>query len=346
MRAAVLHRPGLMTIDDVITPKCDEGGILIRMEACSICTTDVKMHRQGHRDLCYPRIPGHEMTGVVIEDRSFDGDIQVGMRVQIAPGIPCGVCKQCQRGADNQCPEVGIFGFNRDGGMAEFLSVPEASVEARGVTQIPTGIDFEQAALAEPLACCINAQELVRVGSGDSVLIIGGGPTGLLHAQLARSKQVDGIILSEPEEERRILAKHAGIDHLVDPIEQDLSEFVNEVTDEEGMDVVILASRDIQINDRFLELLSPRGRLSLFSGIPDNMNRPGLDLNRVHYRELMLTGAYGCTVEQNRCALDLLQRGVVSVDWMITCRTNLDDVEEAMAHTASRKGLKAMVRMV
>ncbi|HWQ19963.1 MAG TPA: alcohol dehydrogenase catalytic domain-containing protein, partial [Methanotrichaceae archaeon] len=185
MKAAVMSAPGVLELKDLPDLECPKGGAIIEVEACAICGTDVKMLQSGHRDLTYPRILGHEIVGRIVESDSPGMGFSDGDLVQVWPGIACGRCRPCQRGFDSQCRSMKILGFNFDGGFAEMMALPAESI-SRGLTLLDGGIDPALLALAEPLACCINAQELARVSQGDTVLIIGGGPTGCLHALLAR----------------------------------------------------------------------------------------------------------------------------------------------------------------
>jgi len=339
MIAAVLEAPGRMDLREVEDPKCPPGGLLLKVEASSICSTDVKMYEHGQRDLVYPRILGHEISGVVFE-RDGRGP-KAGERVQIYPGVYCGRCPSCRRKAENHCERIRIIGFNLDGGFAEYLQVPRVSVEEGGVNLIPDGVEFEEAALAEPLACCINSQELAGVGVGDSVLIFGAGPAGLLHAMLARLRGASRVAMAETLDHRVRLARPAA-DLVVDPMRDDLFDLVMDLTAGRGFDVIILASRDVPLDSGLLSLLAPGGRVSLFSGLPPNRASARLDLNQLHYREHMVVGSRGCTPAQNREALDLIS-GRIDVRRLITERVYLREIMRGMEHTGERRGLKAVV---
>ena len=215
MRAAVLVAPGALEVKDVPAPSCPEGGAVIWVEACSICATDVKMAERGQRDLRHPRILGHEVAGTVIECDEPSMDIHVGDRVQVAPGIGCGTCEACRRGADNRCERIGIIGFTHDGGFAELMAVPGEVIGLGGVSQIPDGVPWEYAALSEPLACCVNAQERMHVSAGDQVLIVGAGPVGCMQAMLARSRGASCVLMTERSQRRAELARRTGADDIV-----------------------------------------------------------------------------------------------------------------------------------
>lgn len=341
MMAAVLEAPGRMSHREVVDPVCPEGGLILKVEACSICSTDVKMMRRGQRDLVCPRILGHEISGVVSERNGIGP--RVGERVQVFPGIFCGRCPACSRGAENLCEQVRVLGFNLDGGFAEYLLVPRNSVRNGGIFSIPDGVKLEEAALAEPLACSINSQERVGVGEDDSVLIFGAGPAGILHALLARERGASMVVISEPLENRVDLARSSGADLVVSSCGEDLRERAAEATDGRGFDVIILASRDVAVDDDLLALLAPRGRISLFSGLPPNLATPRLDLNHLHYRENLIVGSYGCTPAHNRKALDLISSGAIAVGRLITTRVSLSEIMSGMNHAERREGLKAVV---
>jgi len=176
MRAAVLSSPGDLSVRDVELPECPPGGALIKVEACAVCPTDIKMARAGHRDLSYPRILGHEVVGR-IEEADEPLPARRGDRVQIWPGLVCGACRPCLNGQDNLCVEQGIFGFNRDGGFAQYMAVPPESARS-GLNVVQNDASPRALSLTEPLACCVHAQDLCSAGEDDDVLVMGAGPIG------------------------------------------------------------------------------------------------------------------------------------------------------------------------
>jgi L-iditol 2-dehydrogenase len=345
MKAAVLKAPGLLELDDLPDPVTPSGGALLEILACAVCGTDIKMRVQGHRDLSYPRVLGHEMVGRVMEmGHNADADISLaeGDLVQVWPGIACEKCRPCQRGADNRCPDIKIMGFNCDGGFAELLALPMQSLSG-GVNLLPPGTDPALAALAEPLACCINGQEQARVCQGDRVLILGGGPIGALHALLAELRGAEKIIVAEKLPGRiRLLEKHTSA-IVVDPAEESLESVLATKVGCAGVDVILTATPAIRVDNDLLKLLSPGGRVCIFSGpAPGNYEEP-IDIRSIHYHELTVTGAYGCTSRQNRQAVELLTSGLIKADWIVTKRASLARIEDAFSHSSQRTGLKSVV---
>ncbi|MCX6673788.1 MAG: alcohol dehydrogenase catalytic domain-containing protein [Methanothrix sp.] len=341
MKAAVLKGPGLMELDDLPDPLTPKGGALLKILACAVCGTDVKMREQGHRDLVYPRVLGHEMVGRIVEIDA-NSHLAEGDKVQLWPGIACGKCRPCLREADNRCPSIKIMGFNCDGGFAELLALPKESFSG-GVNLLLPRADPALAALAEPLACCINGQEQARVCQGDRVLILGGGPIGALHALLAELHGAEKIIVAERLPGRiRLLERHTSA-VVVDPTEVSGKTVLAAEIGRAGVDIILTATPEVRVDGDLQKLLSPGGRICIFSGTASGNYQEKIDLRSIHYHELSITGAYGCASRQNRQAVELLTRGMIKADWLITRRTNLAGIEEAFSHSSQRIGMKSVV---
>jgi L-iditol 2-dehydrogenase len=343
MKAAVLKAPGVMELEDYPDPATPRGGVLLEILACAVCGTDLKMREFSHRDLDLPRILGHEMVGRIVEIDA-DSCLAQGDRVQIWPGIACGRCRPCRRRSDNLCSEIGIMGFNCDGGFAQLLALPRQSLSG-GLNLLPLGADPCLAALAEPLACCINGQEQAAVHRDDRVLIFGGGPIGALHALLAEYRGCEKIIVAERMPHRiALLEKHTKA-IVVDLAEGSGKAALAEEIGREGADVILTATPGVRADGDLLKLLSPGGRVCIFSGPAPSNCRELVDIASIHYHELAIAGAYGCTSRQNRQAVEILTSGKIKADWLITKRTNLDGIEDAFSHSSERRGMKSVVCM-
>ena len=362
MKAAVLKSPKRLVLMDLPTPRCPPGGALISVEASAVCGTDIKMLDQGHRDLCYPRILGHEVVGRIEEiDSKAQADgrhISAGDLVQVWPGIACGCCPACLRGADNRCRDINIIGFNMDGGFAEYLALPAQSLSehfgiSTALNPLPEEVDPAIFTLAEPLACCINGQEQARVGEGDGVLIWGGGPIGALHALLAEMRGAGEILLAERLPGRiREIKRHTSAQVIdlstgnreegQDPFEETERTILSE-TGGRGVDVILTATPEVRIGQRQMRLLAPGGRICIFSGPRPGEYEGMIDLRSMHYLEQTITGAYGCSSRQNRMAASLLESGDIRADWIITKRVDLARISDAFEHSSLRAGLKSVV---
>jgi len=343
MKAAILKQPGKLEIREVRTPECPAGGVLVKVKACGICSSDAKMVTNGHRALNYPRILGHEIAGVIEQSRTntfIEGD-----RIQIAPGLRCGKCSYCRKGMDNLCSNRQILGFTQNGGFAEYIAIIIEGAIVGSLNIIPEELSYNHATLAEPLACCINAQNKINITKNDTVLIIGAGPLGLLHALVAKLKGVEHILISEPQTHRRKTAIHTWADTVIDPGADNMTEKVMTATHNKGVDALIFACSQLGINDTFIKLLAPAGRVSIFSGIISQFSQSSIDFNQIHYNEFFISGSYGCTADQNRNAMDLISSEPRLAQELITHCVDLDNIHHGIEHTASLKGLKAIVEV-
>lgn len=347
MKAAILKRVGEMEVMEFERPRVVSGGLLVEVGASGICHTDVKMYRKGHRDLKLPRILGHEVSGTIVEvGRGVEEYFDVGVRVQIAPGVVCGMCHYCLMDAPNMCDRMRIIGFHLDGGFAEYIWVPHSAVRSGCVNLLPPSLSFEVASLVELLACCINSQRLVRVGLKDVVVVIGCGPAGVLQAKLARFFGAESVIVIEKDPKRVKMAKQVvrEADMVVNSSSEDPLEVVASVTDGRGADVVIIACSNGNAQLQGLEMLAKRGRLSMFSGLPSETPVISLNSNEIHYTEAQIIGAYGCTSLQNHQAIGLLGSGKIDASGLITHRFKLDDILDGFRVIEFKKGLKAVIK--
>ncbi len=344
IKAALLDGPGSFNLKEIHTPDCPEEGLLIRVKACAICSADVKMIDKGHKALKYPRIPGHEITGIILESESKQ--FKKGERVQIAPGLICGECKFCRKGVTNQCENIDIIGFTRNGGFAEYLSLPAQAVSSDIVNIIPENLSFQEAALAEPLACCINGQQLAGVEKGDTVLILGAGPIGCFHAMLSKVFGAEKVIIADKLKNRLDMAASSGADIIVDLNKDNLEKIIFEETKGLGADVILLSSGNIAVDESLINLMAPRGRISLFCGMPKENFHIKVNARTIHYKELSIVGAYGCTAEQNELALNLMSEGKVKTKWMITDEIGINDIEKGVENVKNCIGLKTIINFM
>jgi len=339
MKAAVLEKPGNLAIKELPDPSCPTGGVVVKILTSHVCSTDLHMWEKGHPALRYPRILGHEIAGVVAEVSHEGIRFKVGDKVQVYPGISCGSCEYCRRGKENLCPSMRILGFSLDGGFAQYLALPKTAVENGCLNLIPSSLSLSEAAMAEPLACCLNGLEKVGLKKDETVVILGAGPIGCLCAMASRHLGAGKVILVEQDPSRRILSQQATADTVLDSREVDVVEAVQGLTNGRGAQVVVTCFREAALVYPLLELAAPGGRILLFSGISGNRGVVSTDLNVIHYRELGLIGAYGCTAAQCQRALDLFAEGL-KVDWLISQRVDLYSLEESFSALSSREAMK------
>ena len=344
MKAAVFRAPGDLTIEEVPTPDAGPREMKIRVMACATCGTDAKIFHHGHPRLDPPQIIGHEIAGEIIEIGADVSGYRLGQRVQVIAAVPCENCWACHAGRQGICPNQTSMGYQYAGGFAEEMIIPEQVITANGVNEIPDSLSFEEASVAEPLACALNAQRLVSVGRGDTVLVMGAGPIGCLHVRLARALGATTVLLADINGGRLALSANAVTpDAAIDMSTEDLAQVVLAHTGGIGPSVVITAAPSGQAQETAISLVQPGGRVSFFGGLPKDKPMIAVDSNVVHYRELILAGANGSSPEQNREALALIASGEVPVKDLITHRLGLDDVETAIQAVSSGEAIKVVI---
>ena len=336
MQAVMVTDVGAYAVTKLPVPEPGPGEALVRVSVTGLCRTDLKLVRHGHRDLELPRVPGEEVVGEIVKlGPQTSGAVSAGPagrafvagdRVYVYPGVWCGECPSCRRGAENLCRAMRIMGFHRDGGFAEYVAAPLQSL-----IPVPAGLSDEEAVFAEPLSCCLNALELGRVGEGDVLGIWGAGPAGAL---LCRAGALLGASprVVEPDPRRRDFGAGApgtpaGAVFSAGPPAQ--------------ADVAIVAVGDPAAYEQAVSALAPRGRLVVFSGLlPAADDAFHLSLNGIHYHEHTVIGAYGCCFRHGEAALDLLAAGRLRVDDLISHRLPLADLEPGLDAVAQRAGMK------
>jgi len=344
MKAAVLHTIEDLRVQDVTTPHPSEEEILIKVEVCTICGTDIRVYHYGHKHIRFPRITGHEVSGEIIEVGKEVKNYKIGQRVAVAPAVPCGECYYCRRGMQSMCLNLKGIGYHFNGGFAQFMIVPEVAIRNGCVNIIPDNLSFEQAALAEPLACAINGQELSKIGLGDTVAVIGAGPLGCMHMQLARAKGASKVILVELSSSRIDFAKDFAMpDIVINPSNEDAIQKIKEETNGRGADKIIVACSSGKAQEESLKMVSPRGIVNFFGGLPKNKPYIQFNSNLMHYGEFYVVGTHGSAPYHNELALNLLSQGRINVKDLITHRLPLERLEEGIHLSESGKAMKVAI---
>lgn len=344
MRAAVLEEIEKLSIKEIPQPECSRESILVKVETCAICGTDVKVYHHGHKHIRFPRITGHEVAGTIVEVGSQIQGYQEGDRVAVAPAVPCGACHYCRRGIQSMCANLTAIGYHYDGGFAEYMAVPPVALKNGCVNEIPDNLSFEEAAIAEPLACCINGQELSGVKLGDTIVVIGAGPVGCFHSQLARSLGAIKVILVDISKERLEMAKIASADIYLDLRRERAVDRILEETDGMGAEVVIVACSSGKAQEEAMEMVASRGNVNFFGGLPKDNPNIKFNSNLPHYKEFYVVGTHGSSPRHNRLALNLIASGKIRAKDLITHRLPLEKVLDGIELTERGKGLKVMVR--
>jgi L-iditol 2-dehydrogenase len=344
MIAARYTQGGGFAVADAPEPVAEPGGLVVRIDAASICGTDIKIVNHGHRKLKDGQTItlGHEFVGTVVEVNGPANGFAVGQQVGVAPNIGCGHCPMCMQGMGNMCPSYSAFGIDRDGAHAPFVAIPRAALEQALVIPLPEGTEPEAATLAEPLSCVVAAQRATRIEPGDTVVIYGAGPMGLLHVMLAATSGAGKIIASDRNPARLALARELGAADTVDVTERPVRDWAREHAPG-GVDVVIVAVPVPEIQAEALEILAPLGRLCLFAGWPRGTAGVPLDTNAIHYKSLVVTGTTGGAPRDYVASLKLIGSGRVDVRRVVSHVYSFAELAKAYETAASGTALKVVI---
>jgi L-iditol 2-dehydrogenase len=345
MVAAVYHGPHDIRLEEVERPQPGPGEAVMHVRATSICATDLRIFNHGHFKIPEgtARILGHELAGEVVAVGERVTNLAPGTRVAVAPNVGCGVCWECAQGNNNLCPDYDAFGITLDGGFAEYMLITAPAVQQGNVVEIPDNLSFEEAALSEPLSCCYNAQQACRLTPGETMVIMGAGPMGLMNLLLARYCGAGQVIVSEVEEDRARQAAEFGADLVVDPRKQDLREAVLKATGGHGADVIIVAVGSATLQEQAVELAARRGRVNFFAGLAAGRDRACVSSNRIHYGQVTVTGTTGSNHRQYRQTVQMLASGRLSLQLLATARRPVQEIEAALADAASGEHLKVLL---
>lgn len=344
MKAALLYGKDSIAIADVAAPGIGRDEILLKVKSAAICGTDIRMVRNGAKgvDEDHPLVLGHEVAGIIERTGENARGFRAGMRVTVAPNMGCGRCHWCISGNTHLCGEYQALGINLNGGFAEYVRIPGAAVAQGNVMEIPDSLSFDEAALNEPLSCVYNGFTQYKVYPGDSVLVIGAGPIGLMHAKLAKMAGASVVMVNDLSPER--LDACAGVDGFFVTVSNDaLRETVMELTHGQGLDVCVTACPAPSAQAEALELMAIGGRVNFFGGLPKGREIVPINTNLIHYRQLVVTGSTRASVPQFRKTLGFLSSGRLSVRELVSGRFPLEQIREALALAADARGIKSVI---
>ena len=337
MIAARLHGVGDLRVEEVDRPAISaDDEVLIRIFACGICPSDLRAYtgvRPPLRPL--PYTPGHEWAGEVVAVGQAVEAVAVGDRVVPSWRVVCGKCHYCLRGIHNFCQNL-QRGRVR-GGFAQY-----GVAAAEALLKIPETVSYQQACFCEPLACCINGSLDSDIKFGDHVVVIGAGPIGLTHLQLAKHSGA-WVAVSDLIPERLRVAGKLGADELIDGAQGDPVGRVQALTDGRGADVVIAAVGAPRALQQALDMAGICGTVNFFAGTypPTTLE---LDPNLIHYKQIRLTGSHDYTPSHFQTALQFIEMGTVQVTPIVSHEFPLEGVKEGFDVVARREGLKVIVR--
>jgi len=329
MKAAVYRGDSTVQVEEVATPQIGAGELLIRVESCGVCHTDLK--KVEYNLLPPPRIYGHETAGVVVAIGSGVTKYSVGDRVIVFHHIPCGDCFYCERKLYAQCPvykKVGVTaGFDpAGGGFAQYVRVMDWIVQ-RGVERVPDGVSFEVASFVEPVNTCLKAVDSMQPAPGDVALVMGQGPIGLIFTMILASRGVR-VVATDTIPMRLDLALQCGAEAALDPRSADPADFARSLTEGRGADAAVLATAVRGLVSQAVDATRPGAKILLFAQT-SHTERVELSGASICVGERILMGSYSASVDLQTESADLVFSGRLPLHLLISHRLPLERIHDA-----------------
>lgn len=331
MKVASIKEPSRISIDDVDKPKFDSGDILVQMNACGICGSDLeKVYGQyGQPSM---RL-GHEPAGIIVDVGTNVTEFKKGDRVFTHHHVPCYSCHFCKHGNETMCPKYYETNLTPCGLSEEYV-VPAWNVEHGGVLKLPHDISFEEAAMIEPLACCVRAWSKYSYQDGDSVAIFGVGPTGMMHVMISHAKNFSKIFCLDVNDFRLNFAKKFDITDSINSKDENKKQKILDKTENMGVDVAIVATSSLQALDDAIDIVRKGGTVMMF-GVPSKGATINLDMSKVYSKEITLVTSYAASDRDTKDALDLIASKKIDVKKLITHKYTISESQKAFDHAKS-----------
>lgn len=319
--AAFYYNNHDVRVEEIPIPKISGEEVLLKVMASGICGSDVI---EWYRVPKAPRVLGHEATGVIDKVGSEVKNVKVGDRVFVSHHVPCYQCRYCQRGSHTACHTLHTTNYY-PGGFAQYIQVPKINVEF-GIYKLPAQMSFEEGTFIEPLACVSRGQRLASLQKEDSLLIIGSGISGILHAQLAKFKGVENIVVADINPYRLELAKKFGADYALNA-KDNLPQKLKEINSGRLADQVIICTGATSAAMAALDCVDNGGTI-LFFAVPDPTVQLPVPINKFWRNEIIMRTSYGAAPNDLEDSLRYLKTGQLNVKGMITHKLSLREAQE------------------
>lgn len=338
MKAAVYHGPQDLRVEEVLVRELKDNEVKIQVKYCGICGTDIHIFHGdgGCCDVTPPLVPGHEFSGVVAEVGSKVKTVKVGDRVTGDPNDMCGECYFCKNGMQHFCKNNIGIGTTVDGGFAEYVIMRE-----KQVYKVSDDLSFIEAAMTEPISCCLHGIDLCNIKAGDTVLVIGGGPIGMIMMQLAKNAGASKVIMSEPVEEKREQALKLGATKTIDPLHEDVEAVLAEYC--ENVNVVIECVGNVHTQADAVRFAG-KGATIMFFGLAAPDESFPIKPDDIFKKELHITSSYINPYSFER-AIQILESGTVELESLITNVVPLDDIADVFTKPEYRRTGKVMIQI-
>lgn len=338
MKAAVYHGPGDLRVEEVPVRKLKDNEVKIQVKYCGICGTDIHIFHGdgGCCDVTPPLVPRHEFSGVVAEVGAGVKAVKVGDRVTGDPNDMCGECYFCKNGMQHFCKNNIGIGTTVDGGFAEYVIMRE-----KQAYKVSDELSFIEAAMAEPISCCLHGIDLCNIKAGDTVLVMGGGPIGMIMMQLAKNAGASKVIMSEPVEEKREQALKLGATKTIDPLHEDVEDVLAEYC--ENVNVVIECVGNVHTQADAVRFAG-KGATIMYFGLAAPEESFPIRPDDIFKKELHITSSYINPYSFER-AIQILESGTVELESLITNVVPLDDIADVFTKPEYRRTGKVMIQI-
>ena len=336
MKTAYVKEPSTISVDETEKPSLGPGDILVQMHACGICGSDLEkvFGQYGQPSMKL----GHEPAGVVVDVGENVTDFAKGDRVFTHHHVPCYSCHHCSHGNETMCKKYYETNLSPCGLSEEYV-VPEWNVSHGGVLKLPDSMSFEEAAMIEPLACCVRAWTKYTYQEGDSVAVFGVGPTGMMHVMLAHANNFSKIFCFDVNDFRLDFAKKFNVTETIQSTDENRFQKILDQTESRGVDVAIVATSSLKALEDAIEMVRKGGAVMMF-GVPSKGAKIDLDMSKVYSKEITLVTSYAASDNDTKEALELIKSGKLDVKQLITHTYPILDSQKAFDH--ARSGENAM----
>lgn len=316
-----------LIIEERHIPMIDNDQMLIEVQSCGICGSDIKILNHGNPRVSSGRIMGHEISGKVVQVGSMLEGFKIGDKVSI--------------GADIPSKDDLAYGHELDGGFSQYMVLDSTHIK-NGPIEKFKDIDYDIAALAEPLACCLNGFEKVQFKDYQSVLILGGGVIGLMLSFIASLKNIPKIYIADISKERiKNFEKYDFITDYFDINKQDIN-YIKEKN--EDFDLIFTANNNPQSQQQAIELVNSGGVINFFGGLPKDQSYVNINTNKIHYKEVIVTGSHGSSPEQHKQAIEIIEENSSFFTKLISKKFAITDFEQAFKEASNPRNFKVIIK--
>lgn len=346
MKAIVLSGPEAYAMQEIDKPVCPENGLLLKVSYCGLCGSDLRTLRSGHKNVKYPAVIGHEVSGIIAEvGRKYEGPLCVGDRLAVAPNVYCGECRFCKAGRYEYCENLRELAQHWPGGFAEYMAIPYEALRNGTIQPLSPNAKLEYACIAEPPSSCINAQEKLQISLGDHVLVIGAGPIGCIHANVAKIRGAASVIMADISDERLALTADFGADTCINSAKEDLVQAIMDLTEGKGVDVVITANPVPITQAQAIQVAAKAGRIAFFGGLPHDKSENVLNSNMIHYKGLHIIGTTGFAPRHHIMALELINSGRIPGEKLVTHILPLEQFAQGVSLASRGEAMKVVFKI-